>query len=144
MANWDLKFLRLAQHVASWSKDPSTQCGAVVVAANDPRKIALGYNGFPPGIADTKERLLDRATKYSLMVHAERNALANATFDCTGGTIYCTHPCLDCAKSIISKRIKRVVCPTPPPAEDGRWTAEIPRARALLDEAGVKVTVVSE
>ena len=140
--DWDARFLALAAHVAQWSKDPSTKTGAVLVG-QDRRKIAVGYNGFPPGIADD-ERLLDRKTKYQIVVHAEQNALDNATFDTTGATIYCTHPCLQCAKAIISKRLARVVCPPPPPAEEGRWTAEIPLARALLDEAGVEVTHYGE
>jgi dCMP deaminase len=43
---WDARFLDLARHVATWSRDPSTQTGAVIVRPN--RTIAsVGYNGFP-------------------------------------------------------------------------------------------------
>ena len=142
---WDERFLELARHVAGWSKDPSTRVGAAVVAADDRRKIALGYNGFPPGIADAPERLADRKTKYDLMNHAEENALDNATFDVRGGTLYCTgHPCVRCARAIITRRIARVVTEPLPPIEPGRWTEEIPAARAMLAEAGVAVEVIDD
>lgn len=140
---WDTWFMGLAAYVATASKDPSTKMGAVVVAINDRRKIAFGYNGIPPGLADAPERLNDRATKYSLTLHAETNALDNATFDLRGATLYCVaHPCLRCALSIISRRVARVVCPPLPPIEPDRWTAEIPEAQRVLAEAGVRVDVV--
>ena len=76
----DIKFLRTATEIARiWSKDPSTKVAAVAVG--EPRnQIAWGYNGFPPGIADTPARLAHRETKLSLTLHAEPNALANAEF----------------------------------------------------------------
>src|ERR1051326_2813900 len=52
---WDRRFLELAKHVSSWSKDPSTKVGAVIVDANR-RVVATGYNGFPRGVEDTPER----------------------------------------------------------------------------------------
>lgn len=51
MTNWPQRFLELAQLVASWSKDPSTQVGAVIVDANR-RVVSLGYNGPPRGTSD--------------------------------------------------------------------------------------------
>lgn len=139
---WDHWFFGLAEYTASASKDPSTKVGAVVTGANDRRKVSFGYNGFPPGIADD-DRLADREKKYGLVIHAERNALDNATFDVIGGTLYCTvHPCKDCAKSIISRRIRRVVTGPIPKIEPGRWTEEIPGAQELLREAGVEVVIL--
>jgi dCMP deaminase len=130
------RFLDLAHTVAQWSKDPTTKVGAVIVG-DDPRKIAMGYNGFPPGIADTPDRLVDRPTKHKLMQHAERNALDNATFDTRGATLYCTlAPCVSCAKSIISKGISRVVCSEVP--THAPWNEEARDGRLLLEEAGVK------
>ena len=64
--------MALAQFVATWSRDPSTKVGAVVVGAGDRRKIAFGYNGLPPGVEDTEERLNDRETRLALTVH-QRN-----------------------------------------------------------------------
>ncbi len=106
---WDWRYYQLALHIAEWSKDPSTKVGAVIVG-EDVRCIAVGYNGFPPGIADTAVRLTDREVKYKLTQHAERNVLDNAQFDVKGGLLVTTQiPCSGCAKSIISKGIARVV-----------------------------------
>lgn len=141
---WDRKFLGLAAHVAGWSKDPSTKTGAVVVG-RDKTEVALGYNGFPPGIADTPERLNDRPLKYKLVVHAERNALDNARFDVRGGTVYVSPwpPCAECAKSIITRGIKRVVAVEPTPEQVERWGDSFKLMKLLFDEAGVELVLVS-
>jgi dCMP deaminase len=131
----DRRGMDLARTAAQWSKDPTTKVGAAIVGA-DPRHTSLGYNGFPPGIADTPERLLDRPTKHKLTQHAERNALDNATFDTRGATMYTTlAPCVACAKSIVSKGIARVVCDRVP--EHAPWSEEAAEGRAILEEAGV-------
>lgn len=50
---WHRRFLRLAEHIAGWSKDPSTQVGCVVVGPD--REIrSTGFNGFPRGIEDSE------------------------------------------------------------------------------------------
>ena len=57
------KFLSLAREVSTWSKDPSTQVGAVLVRPD--RTVAgIGFNGFPRGIYDDPELLNDRPEKY--------------------------------------------------------------------------------
>ncbi|MTJ80557.1 MAG: hypothetical protein F8N37_06005 [Telmatospirillum sp.] len=135
-SSWDLKFLALAEFVASWSKDPSTRVGAVAVGRT-PNLLSLGYNGFPPGIADQPERLLDRDTKYRLVVHAEINALINAQFQPVA--LYITHPpCVRCTVQILAYRsVRRVV--TRHPDEDmlSRWGADFAESRHLFEEAGV-------
>ena len=134
---WQERYLDLARLVATWSKDPSTQVGAVLVG-RDRRQIALGYNGFPPGIADTADRLADKVRKYQLTQHAERNVLDNAQFDPEGGLLVVTfHPCVECAKSIVSKRIGTVMCPKPSDREPWKTSAAV--ACELFSEAGVKV-----
>jgi deoxycytidylate deaminase len=134
--SWDEKFLALAKFWAdTCSKDPRTKVGAVLTAS-DKRRMSLGYNGFPPGVADTPERLADRSTKHKLTMHAERNALDNALFDVRGGTMYVTmFPCSECAKSIASRGIKRVACPPPVPGEP--WASDAPWTRLILSEGGV-------
>ena len=109
MTDWNQRFIDLAHHVAGWSKDPSTKVGAVIV--NDKKQvISMGYNGFPRGVHDCKERYNDRATKRQFVAHAERNALDNAYVDVDGATLYSTlYPCSECAKGIIQRGIKRVV-----------------------------------
>ena len=71
---WDRRFVDLARYVASWSKDPSTKTGAVIVDDYN-RIVSVGYNGFPRGIRDDEERLSNRDVKLSLMVHCEINAI---------------------------------------------------------------------
>ena len=69
MDKWDGRFLDAAALVASWSKDPSTRVGCVIV--NERRHIvATGYNGFPKGVEDSVERLNDRPTKYLMVQDA--------------------------------------------------------------------------
>ena len=43
---WDDRFIELANFVASWSKDPSTQVGAVIANSNTKRVVSMGFNGF--------------------------------------------------------------------------------------------------
>ena len=68
-SKWDTRFLSLAEHISSWSKDPSTKVGAAIIG---PYRdiISLGYNGFPRGVEDTPERLENRELKYKMIVHA--------------------------------------------------------------------------
>ena len=86
MSKWDRRFLDLAAGMATWSKDMSTQVGAIIVD-RDQRIVSSGYNGFPRGVVDSIERYQDRDTKYRMVVHAEINAILFATRDLTGGTI---------------------------------------------------------
>ena len=106
---WDERFLQLAAHVAGWSKDPSTKVGAVI--ADGKHVVSLGFNGFPPSTEDREEWLNDRPTKYSLVVHAEVNAILNARRPVKGCTIYVDplSPCAECAKLIAASGIDRVV-----------------------------------
>jgi len=110
---WDQRYLRLAEEVASWSKDPSRKIGAVAVGAKG-QVLAQGFNGFPRGIDDSEERYNDRERKYELVVHAEMNVIYNATYSgvsLDGATLYVTGlpVCSECAKGIIQVGIKRVV-----------------------------------
>ena len=136
---WTARMMQLAAFVASWSKDPSTKVGAVVVG-RDRRMVAIGYNGFPEGIADYPERLMDREVKYKLTQHAERNVIDNAQFDLTGATLYVTmHPCTECSKSIVSKKIARVVCP--PAISREPWASDAEWSKKILQEAGVSLEI---
>lgn len=135
---WDQRFLDLASHVATWSKDPSTKVGAVLVG-QDKRHVALGYNGFPPGIEDTQSRLTCRATRLQYTQHAERNVLDNAAFPTKEATLYVTHPpCCNCALSIVAKGIRRVVSLQMSPDFASRWAADVSRSYDIFREAGVE------
>lgn len=143
---WDVRFMDMARMVATWSKDPSSQIGAVAV--NDERRIlATGYNGFPKGIDDSEERLNNRAEKYPRIVHAEMNALMNALYSgvtLKDATLY-VHGlpvCSECAKCVIQAGVRRVVIPsydnTP-----GNWLDVWENQSApMFKEAGVLVTIL--
>ena len=134
----DEKFLATAEAVAQiWSKDPSTKVGAVAVGEQR-NQVAFGYNGFPPGLSDLAARLDNRETKLQLTLHAEENALANATFPVK--TLYVTHPpCQQCALRILAARtVKRVVYRTNPELET-RWGGSMREAALLLGEGGVEL-----
>lgn len=133
---WDCRFLEMARLVASWSKDPSTQTGAVVVDANR-RVVSVGYNGFARGVLDLPERYADRETKYKMVVHCERNAIIFAKRDLSGCTLY-TWPfmsCSVCAGMVINAGIVRCVAPVLPEHLRERWAEDIDLSRRMFLEA---------
>lgn len=134
---WDLRFLDLAKLIASWSKDPSTKCGAVIT--KDKRIISLGFNGFASGVRDSDERLSVRDIKYKMVLHAEDNALLFAKQDLTNCTIYTWPfpPCSQCAAKIIQAGIGRVVAPTATPDLRQRWGESLSLASDMYLEANI-------
>lgn len=136
---WDKRFLLLAEHVAAWSKDPSTKVGCVLV--DDQRRvIGMGYNGFPRGVDDNAARYEDRATKYMMVQHAEANAVLNSTRDVRGATAYITHhPCTNCAGLLIQSGVSRIVSFAPSGGLAERFADSFRIATIMLDEAGVSV-----
>ena len=146
-AKWDKRFMRIAREVSTWSKDPSTSIGAVIV--NDERRIlATGFNGFPRGIEDTEERLNDREQKYPRIVHGEANALMNALYNgvpVKGATIYVwgLPICSECTKLVIQAGIKRVVITYPSLAPE-KWYAQWQElSKPMYNEAGVSITYMN-
>jgi len=110
---WDLRFIEFAKQYSTFSKDPSRKIGAVAI--NPTKKILLsgGYNGFPRGILDAQDRYDDRPTKYKYVVHAEMNAIYNATLNgisLDGASLYVwgLPVCSECAKGIIQVGIQKV------------------------------------
>ncbi len=137
---WDHRFLALAEHISNWSKDPSTQVGAVITHTRSKRVVSMGFNGFPAGVEDTRERLDDRETKYEMVVHAEQNALMFAGDRAEGCTLY-VHPlppCARCAVMIIQAGIRRVVCDQPD-FDHQRWGEQAKAADAMVREASLGV-----
>lgn len=109
----DIDFLALAKFWAQRkSKDPSTQCCAVVVRP-DGTVASMGYNGFPMGVLDCPEHLNDRDQKYPRTIHAEVNALSLVHEPLHGYTLYQWpgRSCAPCAAVIIQHGIIRVVNP---------------------------------
>lgn len=143
MDKWQRRFFDLAALIATWSKDPSSQVGAVIV---DDRKriVSVGFNGLPIGVEDSADRLNKRELKYELVVHAEANAIFTAQRSVAGCTIYVYPylPCSRCAGAIIQAGIKRVIVEDRPIPE--RWLENFTLAKTILEEAGVEVLIVSE
>jgi dCMP deaminase len=138
MRKWDTRFLGLAAYISSWSKDPSSQVGAVITDGN--RIISLGYNGFAAGVEDKPERLDNRDCKLNLTIHAEENAMIFAKRDLSGCTVYVTHPpCTRCASKLIQEEIGRVVYVTPSDDFLSRWADDIRLSAEMYREAGVEV-----
>jgi dCMP deaminase len=141
---WHQRFMDLAFLIASWSKDPSTKTGAVVVGPD--REIrATGYNGLVRGVDDNIPERLERPTKYDFFEHAERNAIYNACLTGTslkGCILYATHaPCTDCARAIIQAGITMVVTNKIIIDENtpkGTWRDKLDFAAQMFKEAGVE------
>ncbi len=136
--SWDEYFMGVAKLSSFRSKDPHTQVGACIV--NPEKKIVgVGYNGLPWGCDDRKFPWDRREgnmydTKYPYVVHAELNAILNATQKLNDCCIYVSlFPCHECAKAIIQSGIKEIVY------EDDKYngTESDRAAKRMLDMAHV-------
>lgn len=138
---WNRRFIELAKLVATWSKDPSSQVGAVIVDEHR-RIVSTGYNGFAVGVNDLPERLNNRDVKYKIILHAEENAIMFARRDLTGCSLYVTNlpPCAHCASLIVQSGIKNVyaVCDEVP----DRWKDSYELTCQVFREAGVSLQFV--
>lgn len=146
MYDWHRRYLRLADEVASWSKDPSSKIGAVAVGDKG-QVLSQGFNGFPRGIKDTKKRLNDREEKYKLIVHAEMNCIYNATYNgvsLDGATLYISGlpMCSECCKGAIQVGVKNIVMWDKEYPE--KWVESFYNSKEMLKEAGVKYTLIKE
>ena len=138
---WDKRFLDLAEHIATWSKDPSKKIGAVAVGAQG-QILSQGYNGFPRGINDLDFRYEDREEKYKLVVHAEMNVIYNASYNgvsLNDSTLYVygLPVCHDCAKGIIQVGIKNVMMSRKVLPIDKRWEESWITTQKLFKESGI-------
>ncbi|MEM9192744.1 MAG: dCMP deaminase family protein [Myxococcota bacterium] len=142
---WDRRFLDLADHIARWSKDPSTKVGCVVVGPD--REIrSTGFNGFPRGIDDDTTRLTTRELKYPLICHAEENAIMHAArigVALKGCHAYVTWPpCTRCARSLIQAGVSEVIFPADLQIPE-RWKEDFSTSIEMFAEAKVRVREVA-
>ena len=125
---------------AERSKDPSTQVGACIVDS-EKRILSTGYNGFPHGCSDdefpwNRDEALGE-TKYQFVVHAELNAILNASGkSLAGSTLYVgLFPCNECAKAIIQSGIREVIYLS----DKYNGTPSFEASRKMLCSAGVSL-----
>jgi len=146
VTDWDLRFMELATHVGSWSKDKSRKVGAVIVGPSNEIR-AIGYNGFPRGINDDvfSRHCSKSGEKYKWTEHAERNAIYSAAkvgtplSDCR---IYIPwFPCMDCARAIVQVGINEVIG-IKPDLLDQTWGGDFERSLQLFEEAKVLVRFI--
>lgn len=144
---WDRRFLALAKEVSTWSKDPSTKVGAVLV--RDGKVQGIGFNGFPRGVEDSPERYEYRDIKYPMVVHAEANAILQAGYDAAGCDLYVYPPfgvpnmCPDCAGLAIQAGIVSCVSYLPDDVyRTSRW--KMPLSKVMWDEAGLTTRTYQE
>lgn len=118
MANWKETFMKAAVLVAEHSTCSKIKVGAILV--KDRRIISTGYNGtfskcghccdIFDEISSKSPEHTEWARKYE--VHAEINCLLYAALNNVspeGADLYVTYsPCVDCAKAIITSKIKNV------------------------------------
>jgi dCMP deaminase len=146
-SKWDARFMRLAKEISTWSKDPSSKIGAVIVN-NDRRILSTGYNGFPRGIEDTEERLNNKEEKYPRIVHGELNALLGALYNGVSVKdatlyVYGLPVCADCTKSVIQSGISRVVI-NMSALDNEKWGKQWNEiSKPMFQEVGVSISYLN-
>lgn len=143
---WRNRYLELAKTISTWSKDPSTKIGAVIVGDKG-QILSQGYNGFPRGVYDDESRLTDKELKYKYTVHGEMNAIFNASLNgiCLNGAVmyvYGLPVCHECAKGIIQVGIKHVVMWVEKKISD-KWSESWYQTRKMLEESGVTYDLIT-
>lgn len=110
------RYMGLAWTFASFSKDPNTQVGAVIISQyNEP--LGTGYNGPPRLISDEgfswhRPKAGDESVnRYDLVKHAESNAIKHCHGkDLSSAVLYVTAlPCPKCMLEIIDQEISNVI-----------------------------------
>jgi len=139
---WDFRFLQMARLVSTWSKDPSTQTGAVIVSP-EKRVISVGFNGFPSAMPDERAHYANREEKYSRIVHCEMNALILAPGRIPWNSVLYTYPfmsCDRCAVHMIQAGIHNYVYPALTPEHEARWGAAMTKTHQYFTECGCRCT----
>ncbi len=138
--NWDEYFMLQAMIASFKSKDPATKVGCVIVDENN-HQVSMGYNGMLAGIDESKlpwGKNTDvplEFQKYGYVVHSEANAILHTSKSLENCKIYVTlFPCNECAKLIVSKKVKEVIY-----LSDKYRESEGPRmAKKLFELSNVK------
>lgn len=131
---WDQYFMQHAEIASKRSTCLSRHVGSVLVEDN--RIIGVGYSGPPRGAPHCNE-CSRRDSKSGEMlhdsraVHAEVNAVLNATKIPQNASLYCTtQPCFECTKMLINANVKRIIYKDPYPDN---------KRDQLVSETGIEV-----
>ena len=108
---WFKFYSDLAKLIATRSKDPNKQVGAIIIDSIERRVLGMGYNG-PPAAFNDNQICWTKPDKYNYILHAEINAIYDA-IDKVGknrliDSIIVTTllPCPQCLLHLITCQIK--------------------------------------
>jgi len=143
-----IKYFKLAKHMAdSFSKDPSSKVGCLLLAPDSLQILSMGYNGFPRGVDETLMERWERPVKYEFVEHSERNCLYNACRSgvCTNNSIavITLYPCCDCCRALIQSGIKTIVTKTPD-YNDPRWGKSFKTSDIMFKEVDVQIMLLND
>ena len=141
--SWDEFYIGLAKYMATRSRDPSTQVGAVIVRP-DKSVAAVGFNGFPQLMNDSDELYNNRDEKYSRIIHGEINALNFCNESVKNYTLYTVPfmPCDRCFVIMAQAGIRRFVFPKATEEQLTRWGAAFDKVRGYAREMGLELVEV--
>ncbi len=135
----DLRFLDLARYVSTWSLDPSTQTGAVLVNPYG-HVEAIDCNRLPHGL-DPAVILGDRDTKLRHMIHCEKAAGNVAGNRARGCKLY-TWPFMSCSLCASHMSDLGIVANIAPYSDNERWLAAFSESTATYTKLGVAVKLI--
>lgn len=103
------RFLHLSEVISTWSKDPSTKVGSVLITLDGIKVASTGYNGLPYSLDDSLVH--NRDFKIENIIHAEMNAIANRYFLNEPCILFVSKPmCTDCVKLVMAHKFIKGVC----------------------------------
>jgi dCMP deaminase len=139
---WHTRYLTKAFESAAFSKDRSTQVGAILFHPETRATLLSSYNGMVRGMNDDDEKFHERPLKYAVTEHAERNLLyfaARHGIRTDGLGIATTfYPCADCARGIVQSGLTQLVT-VEPDWNHERWGESFKVAQLILDAGEIEV-----
>lgn len=138
-------------HIATKSKDKSTQLGSILINSKGV-VIGSGVNNFPEFVLQSVDRY-QRPHKYYYTEHAERDCIFKAVKsnqNVNGSIMFCPwFACADCARSIIKCGVKCVIGHLPifefsELTSHSGWGDSIVAAFNMFDEVGIEYGVYTE
>lgn len=138
--NWDVRFMRLADLIATWSKDEGT---GAIICTQENQIISTGYNGQVSGIKEV-DYCYQEPLKNFYIEHAERNAIYNAAklgLPLKGTKIYINRfPCADCARAICQTGITDIICSAP--YKSKKYKTHFKIAKEIIKNKKINLTLL--